>query len=197
MKHAHQFTAGMLLVSLFAMPLSSCANMSRGEIISYTTGVTTILGGVAGNLIGNNTTSTLIGAGTGILAGLIIGYVWSESTVEDRSAYATSAAYVQANNLQLDNRIREARKTNKETASNVSSIKKDKKKISKKERDKQNAVMTQNINLMEKDIQTAKEAAKEASGAELQQLRSQINTLSAEKKQMEQNRNDLNSLAAI
>lgn len=197
MKYAHQFTAGILLVSISAMPLSSCANMSRGEIMSYTTGVTTVLGGVAGNLIGNNTTGTLIGMGAGALAGLIVGYVWSESIVEDRSAYATSAAYVQANNQQLDNRIREARKANKDTANNVSSIKKGNQKISKKDRDKQKEVMTQNINLMEKDIQTAKKAAREASGSELQQLRSQINTLSDEKKKMEQNRSELNSLAAI
>ncbi len=160
-------------------------------------GIGAILGGVAGNLIGNDTVGTLIGVGAGALTGLIVGYVWSESIVEDRSAYATSAAYVQANNQQLDNRIREARKANEETSNNISSIKKDDKKISKKNRDNQNAVMTQNINLMEKDIQTAKKAAKEASGSELQQLRSQINTLSAEKKQMEKNRKELNSLATI
>lgn len=197
MKHSHQLTTGILLVSLSTMPLSSCANMSRGEIMAGSAGFGAVIGGVAGNLIGNDSVGTLIGVGAGALAGLIVGYVWSESIVEDRSAYATSAAYVQANNQQLDNRIREARKANKDTANNVSSIKKNNKKISKKDRDKQSAVMTQNINLMEKDIQTAKKAAKEASGAELQQLRSQINTLSAEKKQMEQNRSELNSLAAI
>lgn len=187
----------MLLVSIGATSLNSCANMSRGEMMAGGAGFGAVLGGVAGNIIGNDTVGTLIGVGAGALAGLIVGYVWSESIVEDRSAYATSAAYVQANNQQLDNRIREARKANKDTANNVSSIKKNNKKISKKDRDKQSAVMTQNINLMEKDIQTAKKAAKEASGSELQQLRSQINTLSAEKKQMEQNRSALSSLAAI
>ncbi len=50
---------------------------------------------------------------------------------------------------------------------------------------------------MEKDIQTARKAAVEASGSELQQLRSQINALSSEKQKMEQNRNALNALAAI
>ena len=187
----------MLLVSIGTTSLNSCANMSRGEIMAGSAGFGAVIGGVAGNLIGNDSVGTLIGVGAGALAGLIVGYVWSESIVEDRSAYATSAAYVQANNQQLDNRIREARKANKDTANNVSSIKKGNQKISKKDRDKQSAVMTQNINLMEKDIQTAKKAAKEASGSELQQLRSQINTLSAEKKQMEQNRSALSSLAAI
>lgn len=197
MKYSHHLTTGILLVSVSSMPLSSCANMNRGEIMGSSAGIGAILGGVAGNLIGNDTVGTLIGVGAGALTGLIIGYVWSESIVEDRSAYATSAAYVQANNQQLNNRIREARKANRETSSNVSSIKKGNQKISKKDCDKQKAVMTQNINLMEKDIQTAKKAAKEASGVELQQLRSQINTLSAEKKQMEQNRSELSSLAAI
>ncbi len=187
----------MLLVSIGMTSLNSCANMSRGEIMAGSAGFGAVIGGVAGNLIGNDSVGTLIGVGAGALAGLIVGYVWSESIVEDRSAYATGAAYVQANNQQLNNRIKEARKANKETSSNVSSIKKGNQKISKKDRDKQSAVMTQNINLMEKDIQTAKKAAKEASGSELQQLRTQINTLSAEKKQMEQNRGELNSLAAI
>lgn len=187
----------VLFVSMGITSLNSCANMSRGEIMAGGAGIGAILGGVAGNLIGNDTVGTLIGVGAGALVGTLAGYVWSESIVEERSAYASGAAYVQANNQQLSNRISEARKANSETSSKVASLKKSNQKISKQEQTKQKNVMTQNINLMEKDIQTAKKAAKEASGDELQQLRSQINTLSAEKKQMEQNRAALSSLAAI
>lgn len=197
MKLNYTVTTSILLAGLATMPFSSCSNMSRGEIMAGTAGLGALLGGVAGNLIGDNTVGTLIGAGAGALVGTLVGYVWSESIVKERSAYATSAAYVQANNQQLSSRLSEARKENRKTSSQVASIKNGSTTISKADRDKKSAVMTQNINLMEKDIQTARKAAVEASGSELQQLRSQINALSSEKQKMEQNRNELNALAAI
>ena len=155
------------------------------------------IGALLGNLIGGDTAGTLIGAGIGAAVGLIGGYVWNESMVRERAAYSSSQAYIQANQKQLDNRIAQAQKANRKTTNQVASIQQNKQKISAKDKQKETQVMTQNINLMEKDIQTAKKASKEASGAELQELRSKINTLSAEKKQMEKNRKAIASISTI
>lgn len=187
----------VLAAGMVAMPLSSCSNATGGQMMAGGAAGGAAIGALLGNLIGGDTAGTLIGAGIGAAVGLIGGYVWNESMVRERAAYSSSQAYIQANQKQLDNRIAQAQKANRKTTNQVASIQQNKQKISAKDKQKETQVMTQNINLMEKDIQTAKKASKEASGAELQELRSKINTLSAEKKQMEKNRKAIASISTI
>lgn len=185
----------VLMAGVAAMPLTSC-NTSGGAMAGGAAGGAAI-GALLGNLIGDSTAGTLIGAGIGAAVGFIGGYVWSESNVKERTAYSSDKAYIQANNKQLDRRIAQAQKANNATSSQVASIKQNKQKISATDKQKETQTMAQNISLMEKDIQTAKKASKSASGAELQELRTKINALSAEKKQMEKNRKAVASLATI
>lgn len=190
-------TALLLIGGMVLLPFTACDTMSKTGIMATSTGGGAALGGVIGNLVGGDTKSTLIGTAIGAAAGLVIGHVWSESIVKDRNSYANKQDFVRDNRKQLDSRIKEANKSNRQISSQIANCKKQKKAVSKKDKDQQRAVMTKNIELMDKDIKTAKMATKDASGAELDELRTKINILSAEKREMEQNRKELASLQTI
>lgn len=187
----------VLLGGMVAMPFSACQSMSGGQKIATGAVSGVALGALVGNLIGGDTKSTLIGAGIGIAVGLIGGYVWSESTVKERSAYPSSQAYVQANNQQLDTRIAQAQQANRQASTQIATMQQKKQTISAADKKKQTQTMAKNIQLMNKDIQTAQKATQEAEGDELKELRAKINALSLEKQQMEANRQAIASISTI
>lgn len=62
---------------------------------------------------------------------------------------------------------------------------------------KQNARLTENLALIDTDITTAMDAAKEASGDELAELNKKIDALNQEKTSLQENINELDSLVSI
>lgn len=182
MKHYCQHTAITLLA---AMGLSSCTG-ANGEVWNATaigTGVGAVLGAGIGALAGGSNhraEGIAIGAAVGALLGGIGTNVWARSQVKARSAYATPAAYVQANKNQLNSRIGHARKANKA----LSDKRKSSARISADELAKIRNANAANAQLIDQDIATARKAMAEATPAEKAELKSQVNTLKQEKANM-------------
>lgn len=191
-------SAGMLTTST----MTSCSSMSdatktktQGTALGALGGA--LLGAGIGKATGGDTKAVLIGAAAGAVLGGIAGYAWGNSIVKEKSEYATMEEYVSDNKKQLDNRIGDVQKANTNLSKQIAQLKKDKTSVAKAEVQKQNAQLAQNISLIDADLATAQDAAKEASGAELAELSAKIDTLSAEKKSMQANLEELDSLASI
>lgn len=124
----------------------------------------------------------------------VVCVVWKESEVQERAAYASSAQYVAANQRQLNTRLAQAREANK-VLSQVNSQKKGK--VSAKDKKKAKDAINKNVKLIDKDLEKARQAQKEAKGEELDALRQQINALSNEKRQLQKNSDSLSALSSI
>lgn len=189
--------AGMVNTSF-----TSCSSMSDS---TKTRTQGTAFGALAGGLVGagiglatgGDTKSVLIGAAAGALIGGIGGYAWGNSIVKEKEAYASMEEYINDNQKQLDNRITDVQKANSDLSNQIAQLKKDKTAISKENLAKQNAKLTENLALIDTDITTAKDAAKEASGDELAELNQKIDALSKEKSSLQTNISELDSLASI
>ncbi|HIX19177.1 MAG TPA: hypothetical protein H9862_01075 [Candidatus Akkermansia intestinigallinarum] len=138
-------------------------------------------------------TRDLIGKGTNLLVASLL----KATIVKDRDAYDNPRDYVRDNNTQLSNRIGEVRSQKKAVRNYIADAKSGKATPTKSEVRKQSARMKENIAIVDQDIKTARSAVKEATPSEKRELEKKINVLSAEKAQMQQQQEDLDSLATI
>lgn len=189
--------AGMVNTSLTSCSSMSDSTKTRAQGTSFGALAGGLLGAGIGLAAGGDTKSVLIGAAAGALLGGIGGYAWGDSIVKEKESYASMEEYINDNQKQLDNRITDVQKANSDLTKQITQLKKDKTAVSKANIAKQNAKLTENLALIDSDITTAKDAAKEASGAELAELNQKIDALSKEKKSLQSNISELESLASI
>lgn len=184
-----QYSLRKAMVPVLALGIlsanTSCSSMSDGTTTQVQGTALGTLGGaavgaLAGLAIGGNTKSVITGLAVGAAAGAVAGFVWGNSVVKQKKAYATTEQYVQANNAQLSNRINQTRQYNQKLSKQVASLKAQNKKLSQQE--KKNA--QQGIAYINQDITTARDAMKDATGSERAELSSKINTLNEEKAMM-------------
>lgn len=194
----HRYLA---LAIAFLPFMASCSNMSDSATIATTTiGTSVLSGGAAYGLTkafgGSNKTAAWVAAGTAAVSAYL-GYRWGKSIVKQRSDYQSAQEYIRDNQKQMDTRISQAKKRNTAVSQKVASVKQSKQSISKEEKQKTNAELASSLSLIDQDLNNAKAARAEAGGADKAKLDAQIQTLSAEKKQLEQNKKDFASLYSI
>ncbi len=184
----------MALLGAFSLSaITSCDSLDSSQVAA----LTTLAGAGAGAAIGGNSDNKLVGALVGAGVGLLAGYILQETIVKDRSEYDNPRDYVRDNNRQLDNRLKEVNEQNKKMQENLAAAKKKNQALAKKDVAKQSSVMQKNIAKVEQDIKTAHSAVNEATPEEKKELISKIKALSVAKGKMEEQREELNSLATI
>lgn len=161
---------------------TSCSSTSDGTTTQIQGTALGTLGGaavgaLAGLAIGGNTKSVVTGLAVGAAAGALSGFVWGNSVVKQKEAYASTEQYIQANNTQLDNRINQTRQYNQNLSKQVASLKAQNKKLSQREK----ANVQKGISLINQDLATARIAKQDASGSELAELNRKIDALNNEK----------------
>lgn len=189
--------AGMVNSSLTSCSSMSDSTKTRAQGTTFGAIAGGLLGASIGLVAGGNTKSVLIGAAAGAMLGGIGGYAWGDSIVKEKAAYASMEEYITDNKKQLDSRITDVQQANSDLSDQIAKLKADKTAISKEKIAKQNAQLSENMALIDADITTAQDAAKEASGTELAELNEKINALSQEKKSLQSNMSELDSLASI
>lgn len=123
---------------------------------------------------------------------------WAASKVKDKSSYDNMEDYVNDNIEQLDTRTAEAVATKNELSQKVAAIKSGRsKKLTTAQLQSQKSTMATHISLIDTDILVAKDAVNEASADKRQVLQSKIDTLSAVKREYEQNMDALSVASRI
>ena len=189
--------AGMVNTSLTSCSSMRDSTKTKSQGTSFGALAGGLLGAGIGLVAGGNTKSVLIGAAAGALLGGIGGYAWGDSIVKEKEAYASMEEYISDNQKQLDTRISDVQQANTDLSNQIAKLKADKTAVSKENIAKQNAKLTENLALIDTDITTAKDAAMEATGDDLAELNKKIDALSKEKKRLQSNINELDSLASI
>lgn len=170
------------LIAACGLTSVSCTSAEFGQTVN-------IIGQVIKTVCPNDPDVNTLVDGMLMLSAMVCA-VWKESEVQERAAYATSAQYVAANQRQLNTRLAQAREANRELSQK-------KGKVSAKDKKKAKDAIKKNVKLIDKDLERARQAQKEAKGEELDALRQQINALSNEKRQLQKNSDSLSALSSI
>lgn len=186
MKINPQRTIACGLLAACGMASVSCTSAEFGNAV-------TLFGQAVKTVYPNDPEMSRLVDGMLMLSAIICS-AWAESEVQERAAYATSVQYVEANQRQLNTRLSQAKKANREL-SQVTSQKNGK--LSAQQKKKAKEAINKNVKLIDKDLETARQAQKEAKGAELDALRQQIDALSKEKQKLQKNSNSLSALSSI
>lgn len=185
--YRYQATAAALVLGVFTTSCSSMSDETQTRTQGTTAGVLigAGLGALAGLAIGGNTESVLTGLSVGAAAGAAAGFVWGDSIVKQKRAYATTEQYVNANNQQLANRINQTKQYNQQLRNQVNSLNAQNKQLSAAKQAEAKAKIKANaregITAIDQDIANAKAARADATGNELAKLDNNIAALQKEK----------------
>lgn len=180
-------------IGTLALALTMCLSSCSDADITLLEG--TAIGGIAGGgaafglakaFGASNENAAYIGAGGAVLGGLI-GNRWGASIVKEKGAYATQEAYLKANIKQVNNRISEATSTNQKLASTLSDLKTKKAVLTQDAYNQTKKAMAQQTGLIDQDLNTAREALKDSSGAEATELRNRIAELKNQRNALTRN----------
>ncbi len=123
---------------------------------------------------------------------------WAASKVKDKSSYDNMEDYVDDNIEQLDTRTAEAVETKNELSQKVAAIRSGRtKKLTSVQLQRYQGTVSSHISLIDTDILVAKDAVNEAGDDKRRILQSKINTLSAVKREYEQNMDALSVASRI
>lgn len=193
MKRNQAYTIGAVMLGIcslaaFTSCKSASISASQATIVSGLTETT------AKSIVNTSgPTRDLIGKGTNLLVASLL----KATIVKDRDDYDDPRDYVRDNNTQLSSRIGEVRSQKKEVGAYIADAKSGKTSPSKSEVRKQSSQVKKNIAIVDQDIRTARSAVKEATPEEKRELEKKIEVLSAERSQMQQQQEELDSLATI
>ena len=152
----HHSSKQLLIATLVGSLLSGCAGMNDQQTtVAQGAGFGALLGAVAGQAIGGNTRSTLIGAAAGGLIGAAVG----SSIAERKAQYANEEDFLNAEIARNQEFIREADEENRQLYAEISRLDRESQRLAREYRAgkaSRNA-MVQQRSALEKQLAKAKQ----------------------------------------
>ena len=158
------------------------------------------MGALAGQAIGGDTKSTVIGAAIGGSIGAIAGWFWGDYVVQQKKEYASVEEQIRHSNQVMDKLIAQTKSRNAELAQSIANLKKEKRNLASSDVKTKSQKMTREvdkrISILNEEVTLARKAADNASGNQKIALRGKISTLSHEINSLAKHKKALSTLSA-